>query len=348
MEAAQVRTLSVSSGMERGLGLDGPTSAASDVLGTLDSADGRAHLIALIRRVSVTAEPASIVVAATGPGHARRLRIGAARGSAPDTVDLVIVEVDEPEAVVSRDRERIASVLEEALMPVPLPPIDGLSLEASFRPGEGSLTGDFYDVFALPADAWGLTIGDITGHGVEAAALTTLVRYTLRALALVLPSPTDVLDQTNAVVADSMVDRFASCHFLRLRPARDAMEVEVATAGHPPLLVRRRDGCVEEITAVGPILGLAPSAKYEGARTILHPGDRLLAYTDGVVEARRDDEPFGITRLRAYLGANEEGGQTARLLDDVSAHANSPLDDMAAVLITVTGPSRPRDRPTEP
>jgi sigma-B regulation protein RsbU (phosphoserine phosphatase) len=200
--------------------------------------------------------------------------------------------------------------------------------------------GDFYDVFPREED-WVVVIGDVCGRGAEAAALTGLARHTIRAQAQHLDHPHEILHALHdAIVAEVGRDssRFvtAGCALL----GRDGA-VRAAFAGHPPGLVARAAGGVDELPTTGQLLGLLADVRISDVETTLAPGDALVLYTDGVIEARRRHELFGEDRLRALLG--ELGPQNltaAEIADAVHAatidFAGATEDDLAVLVLRRT------------
>jgi PAS domain S-box-containing protein len=236
------------------------------------------------------------------------------------------------------EQHLIASTLQRVLLPPALPAIPGLEVAARYTPmGDGvEVGGDFYDVFDV-GSSWVAVIGDVCGKGVEAAALTSLVRHSLRGLAHGDPLPAVALSRLNdAIVAERGLEpRFSTVAYARL--TRDGAEVAatVATAGHPCPLVVRAGGRVEELGRPGTLLGPFPAVRVHDESDRLAPGDALVLYTDGVTEARRDGEMFGEERLRALLSglAGRSAGDLVEGVERaVVAHHGGPLDDDLALL----------------
>jgi phosphoserine phosphatase RsbU/P len=186
-------------------------------------------------------------------------------------------------------------------------------------------------------------IGDVLGKGAEAAAVTALARYTLRALAARSPSPAATL----AILNDEMLRqnagrRFVTAVLARLEPRPDGgARLVVATGGHPPPIVLRADGTAEALPCAGTLLGVEPDARSADVETELAPGDALVLYTDGVTEARRD-RPLSPEALGAALAASGEIG-AARLAAAVVRLAEDaepgPLrDDVAALVLAIDAP----------
>lgn len=204
------------------------------------------------------------------------------------------------QAEIAAAGERFAAVartLQQSLLPPRLPSLPGIELAARYHPALDGLEvgGDFYDVFAV-GDDWMLVVGDVCGKGAEAAALTALIRYTIRAVAIQDPDPSVVLTELNNVMlhdtdtgrgtsADADI-RFATVCCIRLRTVGTSTEADVACGGHPLPLVVRADGAVEAAGVPGTIVGVVEDVEIATTAVTLAPGDCIVAYTDGVIEAR--------------------------------------------------------------
>jgi PAS domain S-box-containing protein len=226
------------------------------------------------------------------------------------------------------ERQRVASVLQESLLPPTLPTITGFEVAAAYRAGVEEVGGDFYDLFPLGAQRWGFMIGDVCGRGPEAARYTALARHTLRTALLLDPVPTRALaalDQAlHAVETDG---RFctAVCGVVAA-PDGDVATVSLGVAGHPPPLVVRAGGDVDQVLPTGPLLGVVPDASFGHRSLELRPGDTLVMYTDGMTEARGVEGLFGIDRLEAAAVGLVEG--TARSITDGLVTAVNEYDEM--------------------
>ncbi|MCW3063965.1 MAG: protein serine/threonine phosphatase, partial [Solirubrobacterales bacterium] len=242
-------------------------------------------------------------------------------------------------------RERgIAQTLQRCLLPPTLPPISGVDLAARFCPaGEGiEVGGDFYDVFAGPGDWWTIAVGDVCGKGPEAASITALARYTIRAVEAVPGRPSTVLGRLNGALVEQHPDRrFCTVVLAHIAAEPDeGLTVALASGGHPPPLVIRADGTVEAIEVRGMLIGVVDRPELDDARIALAPGDAMLLYTDGVTEVRRDGrEVFGEADLRA-AAARFAGNGSEALVDGVvdaamAAAGGVARDDIAVLALTV-------------
>ena len=232
-----------------------------------------------------------------------------------------------------RERAEIAATLQHGLLPPPLPEIPGWTTAAMYRPAgaENKVGGDFYDAFPI-AGGWMLVIGDVTGRGARAAAVTAQARYTLRTAAWLSGDPLVAFATLNSALlarADS-----ALCTVVALTLSADPDEpVKLAVAGHlPPLLV---DGdSVTEVAEPGPVLGAFGDASWDLEQTAIHPGQQLVAVTDGITEAGgAAAERFGETRLRAELAGSKSPATSVRKLEGaLDLFTAGVLDDDAAAL----------------
>jgi len=239
----------------------------------------------------------------------------------------------------------VADTLQQALLPARLPEVPGAALGAAYLAvGAGIVVGgDFYDVFAVPGDRWFAVVGDVCGKGPEAAALTALARYTLRALASLDPRPGPLMARLNTAVVGQRpggVQFLSACAGL-LEPDGAGLAVTLVAAGHPPPLVQRAGGVVERVAVGGPLIGLDPEVALTPVRVVLRPGDRLVVYTDGLTEARVNGALLGdegLAGVVAGLAGVATAGLPAALAEHVRAAAGGRLrDDVAVLAIEATG-----------
>jgi PAS domain S-box-containing protein len=238
-------------------------------------------------------------------------------------------------------RSHIAERLQRSLLPPSLPDIPGLEIAAKFRASEGhDVGGDFYDVFETEVGDWALVIGDVSGRGADAAAITALARYTVRAAGIRDQRPGVVLRMlNNALLKESLDGRFCTCAYARLHINSSGAQLLLACAGHPLPLLLREDGTLESIGASGMLLGVEPEIKLEPRAIDLHAGDTVVFYTDGLIETRTEKGMLGVEGLAAALESCHglDAGKIAEHLDRslLEAQAESQRDDVAIVVVHV-------------
>ncbi|MFJ1967720.1 PP2C family protein-serine/threonine phosphatase [Streptomyces sp. NPDC087903] len=247
------------------------------------------------------------------------------------------------EADRTRLQEALA-VLQRSLLPDALPVIPGLEAAAHYHTASPDrLGGDFYDVFAVDGRRWAFFLGDVCGKGPEAAAVTSLTRYTLRAAALHDPDPVAALSTLNTVLRERYTGsdpRYCTAIFGTLEPEPDSgrVTVRLASGGHPPALVLRADGGCDFLPTPGGLLvGVLPDAHFTPVTTTLSPGDSLLLYTDGLTEARTGPDRtalYGDLALRDFAARHAGGPPKALIsaLTELLRTFGEGLDDDTALL----------------
>lgn len=260
---------------------------------------------------------------------------------------------------VLAERTRIATVLQDSLLPAALPPIEGLRAAARYHPaGDGlKIGGDFYDVFPLDGGEWAVVLGDVSGKGAEAAAVTALIRYTIRALAVLHRSPRQVLAAVNeALLRQSGEEQFCTVVLAVVRPRPGGTDVRICLGGHHQPLLVRSDGVVEAVGCHGTLLGLFEEPELHEADAHLEPGDSLCLFTDGLVEARKGDDQFGTERVAGIL-RSLHAEPAAAVVDALEQEARGfrggdLTDDLAVVVLQVPGVpaahQRSREEPVAP
>jgi sigma-B regulation protein RsbU (phosphoserine phosphatase) len=240
--------------------------------------------------------------------------------------------------------EEVARTLQQTLLPPRMPQVPGMELSAFYHPAPlQEVGGDFYDVFPLGGRRWALSIGDVSGKGVRAAALTSLARYALRGAAIQTSNPSVVLAALNETVhADQAVQdvpRYCTAVFAVIEQNDSgSATVELANGGHPPAVICRADGSIERLTESGPMLGWLPSSQYPTTECILGPGDGLLLYTDGITDARRYGQRFGEGRLAAALAdrPHNNAKSLVRWVRNLMNEFDPPgYDDVAVISLSV-------------
>jgi serine phosphatase RsbU (regulator of sigma subunit)/PAS domain-containing protein len=240
------------------------------------------------------------------------------------------------------ERTRIAHTLQAKLLPERLPDIPDVLVAARYRAaGElNEVGGDFYDVFPRSPTEWALVVGDVSGKGADAAAVTALARYTLRAAALEPTPPSGALRRLNTAMLDDETSPFATvalAYFSKAGPRE--VGVRLSLAGHPAAAVVRRDGDVEMAGRFGMMVGLRGEPVLHDVELRIGAGDVLLLYTDGVTEAGPRGQPLGehgiATILRDLAGQSPQAIVDAVEQAAVAAQPGDPRDDIALLAISL-------------
>ncbi|HEY4825181.1 MAG TPA: SpoIIE family protein phosphatase [Solirubrobacteraceae bacterium] len=238
-----------------------------------------------------------------------------------------------------RTRERQLSELQSSLLPPQMPEVDGLEVSATFHPGDRTLDvgGDFYDIFPLSDRAWGLVIGDVCGHGAQAAAVTALTRHTTRAIAARESDPREVLRQVSEILLSSGYKRYCTAVYGRAEQTAHGWRLKLAVGGHPPPLIRRADGATEMLVEHGPVLGILPAPRFPLVEVELGPTDTLLLYTDGLIEHNPTiDDEHDLARLLGSLSTAGAEGLLSELEDSaLGVPRRQPHDDVALLMLRV-------------
>jgi serine phosphatase RsbU (regulator of sigma subunit) len=238
-----------------------------------------------------------------------------------------------------RERSQIADTLQASLLPPVLPDVPGFDVAARYRPGGDGVTvgGDFYDVFPTGDGRWLVAIGDVCGKGAPAATLTGVARHTARAAAMDDPEPVHVLASVNAALlrTDTANDLRFCTAAVGLLEAGSPSRIAVARAGHPPPLLRRADGTIEELGINGTLLGVYEDPELGSQKVAIGPGDLLLFYTDGVTESwwNAGGEQRLADTLRT-LGSDVSAADAAAQVERMAlAGAGSTSDDLAILVL---------------
>ena len=234
---------------------------------------------------------------------------------------------------------------QRALLPGSLPEVPGFDLAAVYHPlGDGmELGGDFYDVWTLPDGRWAFAIGDASGTGPEAAALTAMVRFTIRALSVSDHDPASILGKLNRTMLDAgaageLGERFCTALVGVIEPGAPAA-VTLAGGGHPHPLLHGPDGTVE-VDVGGSLLGAVDDPTFATARIDVAPGQTLVVYTDGTIEARRGAEMLEVDGLkRAIEGADPDAERIAESIEMavLRQSGGTIADDAAALVLRARG-----------
>ncbi|MET9934994.1 MULTISPECIES: GAF domain-containing SpoIIE family protein phosphatase [unclassified Streptomyces] len=251
----------------------------------------------------------------------------------------------------------LAHSLQAALLPPRLREVPGVEAAASYLPASNrhrtdiEVGGDFYDLFHTRGTHYAAVLGDVCGKGIQAAQVSSMARYTVRADAGEADSPADLLGRLNTALLAQSTSRFLTAVCTVFEPAPGGLSGVIALAGHPPALVRRADGSVEPLGTPGTLLGVMDTVHLTDVSFELTPGDLLLLYTDGATEARprpgtspeEAQAIFDEGDLAAALAAShalDAAATIAHLTTVLDAHHGGwASDDTALLALRVPPPS---------
>ncbi|MGW9436917.1 PP2C family protein-serine/threonine phosphatase [Streptomyces sp. NPDC055607] len=186
----------------------------------------------------------------------------------------------------------LAHSLQAGLLPPHLRKISGVEAAASYLPASNryysdiEVGGDFYDLFHTHGQNYAAVLGDVCGKGVQAAQVSSMTRYTVRADAGETGSPAELLDRLNTALLTQNTSRFLTAVYTAFHLTACGLSGTIALAGHAPALIRRAGGTVESLGTKGTLLGVMDTVHLTDVPFHLAPGDLLLLYTDGATEAR--------------------------------------------------------------
>jgi serine phosphatase RsbU (regulator of sigma subunit) len=259
----------------------------------------------------------------------------------PDTIEMALSIVGQAALAIDNARlyeqqKAFADTMQQSLLPDYEPEIEGLDVGAAYAASARvEIGGDLYDFMVLDDGTLAVALGDVTGHGIDAAADMAMVKFVFRSLARRHPDPGDFLAATNEVVVEEVAaGKFVTMVYLSVDPARS--ELACASAGHPAPRLVHPDGLVEPLPVGGLALGIVGGQSYEEIRLPYSSGEAVVLYTDGVIEARRGRELYGAARLDDFLSRNANLGARAlaeAVLDDCRSFAGGLLLDDCAVVV---------------
>ena len=241
-------------------------------------------------------------------------------------------------SILYEQQKNVASVLQKSLLPVIAPRIDHLEIGLEFQSAtEAALVGgDFFDFIELPDNTFGIVIGDVSGKGIEAATLTATVRNTLRAFAYGEKSPAEIVKRVNEVTfIETPLSIFVTL-FFGIFDA-DTYNLVYVNAGHwPPTVFTPGEGIFVNLATGDLPLGAFANATYTEYSIKITPGSLITLFTDGVIEARTDNEFFGVGRLQEIVKEHTalQPGEIAKIvIEQTKAFGGGKLRDDAAVMV---------------
>jgi serine phosphatase RsbU (regulator of sigma subunit) len=235
-----------------------------------------------------------------------------------------------------QQQKQFADSMQRSLLPRSQPQAKGLDVGAVYASSTRmDVGGDVYDFLELGDGRLAVVLGDVTGHGVDAAADMAMAKFVFRSLAREHSEPGDFLAAANEIVLEETAEgKFITMLYLTVDGQRG--ELVCASAGHPPPRIVRPGGSPEALGVRGLALGIAEGQTYPAEHLRLEPGDAVVLYTDGLPEARRDGELYGERRLDTALAANASLGAQEladALVEDCRAFAGELGDDCAVVVV---------------
>jgi hypothetical protein len=243
--------------------------------------------------------------------------------------------VQERDLALIRQELDTARKIQASILPRATPAVSGLDIAARYVPMT-EVAGDFYDFIEPGPSRLGVLVADVSGHGVSAALIASMVKVAFQAQAECVGDPARVLEGMNRIFAGQFEGQFITAvhAFLDLEAAR----LSYAGAAHPPLFFRAAEtGKVEHLTENGLMLGPFPDVTYTSANHRLKPGDRVVMTTDGLIEAQdKADRQFGDERLQHLLettGDLSAAGAADRLLAEVQAWTGERQDDDLTLVV---------------
>ena len=235
-----------------------------------------------------------------------------------------------------RNELEIAKRIQTSILPESMPEISGMQVAAQYVP-MSHVAGDFYDFLVVDEHRLGVLIADVSGHGVPAALVASMVKVAIAAQAEHADDPAKVMTGLNSILSGKLQGQFVTAAYLYLDI--QAGTGRYSAAGHPPLLhYRALDQSIDDVVENGLILGIMPFATYESRNVKLGSGDRFLLYTDGVLEADQLGEEFGTDRVKQTLLRALSAQDTCRSLSDqVAAWSRGVAsDDVTIVAVAIS------------
>jgi len=234
-----------------------------------------------------------------------------------------------------QQQKEFADTMQRSLLPRSVPKLRGLELGDAYQSSARvEVGGDVYDFMELADGRLAVALGDVTGHGIEAAADMAMAKFVFRSLSREHPEPAEFLQSANEVVVGEIAPgKFITMVYLVID---EGGGVAAASAGHPPPRIVAADGTVTALEAQGLVLGVDPGQTYDEVRAQLDVGGAVVLYTDGVLEERLEGELYGFERLDRVLGERHDlpAAQLAQaVLDDCRAFAHGELVDDCAVVV---------------
>ena len=244
------------------------------------------------------------------------------------------------ESALRQQAELMARQLQASLLPPALPDISGIELASLYRPADaGVVGGDFFDVFEV-GEVCVLVVGDVSGKGTAAAAVTGLARHTIRSAAVWAGGPAEILENLSKAIllgrVGDEIEYFCTVLLVFVHRTPTGVRIEVASAGHPPGLILDPVGNWSRIDVTGPPVGWYAGARYVQASVEVRQGDRIVMYTDGLTEARTTQGMLGMHGVASLIAATPSADATVKALAQaIDGTSMVVTDDIAALVLRV-------------
>jgi sigma-B regulation protein RsbU (phosphoserine phosphatase) len=232
----------------------------------------------------------------------------------------------------------VARQIQASILPTSLPEVTNLRIAAAYRPMT-AVAGDFYEFIQVDQHRVGILVADASGHGVPAALIASMIKVAAQSVVACAPDPAEVLRRLNRVLAGHLREQFVSAAYLWID--MEIARARYSAAGHPPLLCWQ-EGNLKRIESNGLLFGVVAESDYPVFEMGLNPGDRLVLYTDGVVEPENAaGESFGDRRLEQVVRDNQSRPPldfSNQLLSEVrhwQPASQTQQDDITLIVIDV-------------
>lgn len=253
-------------------------------------------------------------------------------------VAVQISHASERRLLVIEDELKVARELQFSILPAAVPEVRSLRIAVAYRPMT-AVAGDFYEFIPLDGERVGFLVADVTGHGVPAALIASMIKVAMQSVMACADEPGEVLRGLNRILYGLLRDQLVSAAYLWLDTGK--CRALYSAAGHPPLL-RWREGKLEGIESNGLLFGVIPEADYPVCDLSIHSGDRFLLYTDGVIEPQNaSGDCFGDRKLEQVVRDNQSRPPTElseQLLSEIrvwQAASAAQQDDITLIVIDV-------------
>jgi sigma-B regulation protein RsbU (phosphoserine phosphatase) len=253
-------------------------------------------------------------------------------------VAVQIIVASERRLLAIEDELKVARDLQLSILPAAVPEVRGLRIAVAYRP-MAAVAGDFYEFIPVDGQRVGFLVADVTGHGVPAALIASMIKVAMQSVVGCAHEPREVLRGLNRMLYGQPRDQLVSAAYLWLDT--ENLKAQYSAAGHPPLL-RWREGKLERIESNGLLFGVNPDADYPVCDLSVHSGDRFLLYTDGVTEPQNaSGDSFGDRRLEQVVRDNQSRAPSElseQLLSQIRVWQSAPMaqqDDITLIVIDV-------------